>query len=224
LDQPTLAKTELGRIGGPEQPFADVLFMNFEQIAQDLYVAQQINDETLVWVTETFPARIAEFDEVRDQVLQFWKMNKARELAMADAKSMAGKVAAGQALKEIFPSATETGAFTWFTMDFMRGGVNLTPVRGTERIGEEFMEVATSLPVSQVGTAFNSDRSMVYLVQKTADGGVPDAELVSQFFRSVDSFRDYPFQVGVLSRQREFLAGTKFIENLRDEYNVNFLD
>jgi hypothetical protein len=223
MDQVTLAKTELGRTGAPNQTYAEALFLNFDQVAETPYTPQRINDQTLVWVTETFRARVGTFDEVRDRVVTFWKRNKARELALADAEAKSKQVTAEQRLKDVFPAAQETGAFSWYTLDFARGGVALSNVRGAERIGEEFMEAAVGLDVGQTGTAFNADRSIAYVIQKTANAGSSDDEIREQFFTSLGSFRDYPFQVGAILRQREFQAGSRFLENLRDEYEVNFL-
>ncbi len=224
LDQVTLSKTALGNIGGPEASFANQLFSDFERISQDPYAGQQINENILIWVTESYPARAGEFDEVRELVVDYWKMGKARELALADAKAKAALVGEGQTLKAVHPAAVETGAFSWFTSDMFSQGMRISRVTGTESAGEEFMETVTALEVGKVGTAFNADRSRVYVIQKTANAGESQDELIQRFLTSVGSFRDYPFQVRSVLQQREFQAGTKFIENLRDEYQVNFVE
>jgi len=220
VDQPTLAKTPLGQT----QNFAGMLFGEFDRRSQDVYVAERVGEDTLVWVTEAFNARSATFDEVRDQVVEFWKRNQARELALADAKAKAGQVAAGQMLKDVFPAATETGAFSWYTNDRFSQNLRVSEVRGTQRVGDDFMEVVTYLAVGATATAFNADRSQVYVVQKTANAGETHEELVQRFLTSSGSFNDYPFQVRSVLQMRGFDAGTKFIEGLRDEYQVNFLE
>lgn len=224
VDQATLAKTNLGRIGGPENSFASQLFGNFDRLSQDTFAPLQVDGGTLVWITEAFPARAGDFDELKEQVIQFWKMQKARDLALADAKSKASEVKEGQKLKDVFPTAADTGAFSWLTSDMFGQGLRISGVMGTEGVGEEFMEAVSGLEVGKTTTAFNADRSRAYVIYKTANAGQPDDELITQFLTSVGSFRDYPFQIRAVLQQREFQAGTKFIENLRDEYKVNFIE
>ncbi|MBL8890346.1 MAG: hypothetical protein JNL67_10235 [Planctomycetaceae bacterium] len=224
VDQATLAKTNLGSIGGPENSFANQLFGSFDRLSQDPFAPLQVDGGTLVWITEAFPARAGDFDELKEQVVQYWKMQKARELALADAKAKAGEVKEGQKLKDVFSAAVDTGAFSWLTSDMFGQGLRISPVTGTDRVGEEFMETVSGLEVGKTTTAFNGDRSRVYVIYKTANAGQTDEELINQFLTSVGSFRDYPFQVRSVLQQREFQAGTKFVENVRDEYKVNFIE
>ncbi|MDP1562461.1 MAG: hypothetical protein Q8M16_13870 [Pirellulaceae bacterium] len=224
VDQATLLKTQLGNIGGQDAKFANLLFGDFDRISQDPFAGQQIDENTLIWITESYPARAGNFDEVRELVVEYWKMGQARELAMADAKAIAAQVGEGQALKAVHSAAVETGAFSWLTSDMFSQGLRISRVTGAESVGEEFMETVTGLDVGKTGTAFNADRTRVYVIQKTANAGATQDELIERFLTSVGSFRDYPFQVRSVLQQREFLAGTKFIENLRDEYQVNFVE
>jgi hypothetical protein len=127
-------------------------------------------------------------------------------------------------LKDVFPTATETGAFSWYTNDRFSQNLRVSEVRGTQRVGDDFMEAVTYLEVGAIGTAFNADRSQVYVIQKTANAGETQDELVQRFLTSSGSFSDYPFQVRSVLQMRGFDAGTKFIESLRDEYQVNFLE
>lgn len=230
IDQATFQKTQLGSMGDPNASFANQLFGDFDRVSQDPYASielgspQRLGAEALVWVTEAFPARAAQFDEVRDQVIEYWKMGKARDLALADAKAKAAQIAEGQKLKDVHPTAVETGSFSWLTSDMFGQGLRISNVVGTDSIGEEFMETVTNLDAGKTGTAFNADRSRVYVVQKIANAGETQEELIKRFLTDVGSFRDYPFQVRSVLQQREFQAGTKFIENLRDEYQVNFVE
>lgn len=224
VDQATLGKTNLGSIGGPENSVANQLFGNFDRLSQDTYAPMQVDGGTLVWIVDAYPARAGDFDELKEQVVQYWKMQKARDLALADAKSKASEVKEGQKLKDVLPAAVDTGAFSWLTSDMFGQGLRISRVTGAEVVGEDFMEAVSGLEVGKTTTAFNADRSRAYVIYKTANAGQTDDELITQFLTSVGSFRDYPFQVRSVLQQREFQAGTKFIENLRDEYKVNFVE
>jgi len=86
------------------------------------------------------------------------------------------------------------------------------------------MQVTTQLEVGQTGVAFNEDRSIVYVVQKTANAGNTNEAVVEQFMTSVGSLKSFPFQANVLQNQRQRQVFGTFYRNLYDEYQVKFLE
>ena len=71
------------------------------------------------WLAEKAVARIPELKEVKDDVILYWKQQKALKAAMADAESIAREIndSNQQTLVGKFPEkAVSTGEFTWFSM------------------------------------------------------------------------------------------------------------
>ena len=122
-------------------------------------VIDSLGDRFLVWRTEKLPAQTPKLENIRDQVIQEWKLTKARELAGERAKEMAKKgTEQGGALSKVFPKTetdtetnlektnleknspevTDSGSFTWVTTGLGSQGVRLSEVDGVAGAGHDF--------------------------------------------------------------------------------------
>ncbi len=223
MDQKMFSQTQMGKISNGQGNLAQMLFSNFGEVSA--FEPQNITDDVMFWVSEKFSAQVPTFDQVKDEIVEYWKMNQAVEMALADAKAKAKTaVQAGKPLKESFEKATETGSFTWLTNDFMTRSIRFSNVVGVLNPGEDFMWEAFALQTQQAAAALNADRTVAYVIYKTADAGQSADKLQQDFLASMATFKDYPFQVASVYREREFQAGIKFIQGIREEYDVKFLE
>ncbi|QDU90870.1 hypothetical protein Pla175_42830 [Pirellulimonas nuda] len=120
--------------------------------------------------------KVPELDEVRDRVVQEWKLSKAADLALAEAKKLAGDASpSGVPLVEFFANEPEikvetSEPFTWLELGYvdpMSGNavVRLSQPKPLEGVGPDFMEAVAGLEVGETTAALNHDRSIAYVVR-----------------------------------------------------------
>jgi hypothetical protein len=161
----------------------DVLYNPFiveTPLDQNRYAAWKIDDR---------PGRVPEFEEVRDQVLQAWRIRQARPEAEERARDLAKSVSADQSLADALEGKTIAGAesgpplrvqqtesFSWLRRlsapqdnPFAPPVIEMSTISAVENAGEDFMRVVfEELEVGQTGVAPNADRSAYYVVQVKA--------------------------------------------------------
>ena len=150
-------------------PVSQLVFNTFEDVR--LYDTQTVNDWTsqsiyLFWLSEKAETRIPSFEESKPQIEKFWRQNKARALALADAEKIKGEMdqALGKKLSEVKEGERvfQTGGFTWFSS--IGRTIYSNPIN-VENAGEDFMEAAFSLEKLQSGIATNMSKDVVYVIQ-----------------------------------------------------------
>ncbi len=132
----------------------------------------------LWWRVDYKDAYVPEFDKVKIQVLEVWKMVEARKLAKAQAKEYADEANKKKArLDEAFAAApnvhvSTVGPFTWMSAP----AVALDPtqpsppprvseVTGVDKAGEEFMRTVFRLEPGSSGFAMNQPETIAYVIQ-----------------------------------------------------------
>jgi hypothetical protein len=140
------------------------------------------------WKIADTPARVPEFKEVKSEVGEAWKFDKARLLAQQRAEQLADLARkSGKPLGEALAGQTVTGAadaevltvkqtpkFSWlsvprnvpfqFNQSFFMPQISL--VDGVKQPGNDFMEIVfEQLGPGEIGVAPNQPRSEFYVVQ-----------------------------------------------------------
>jgi hypothetical protein len=156
-------------------PLVDFAFTE----ALPLYKAESVQDNDnnayLFWKTTDERAFVPPLDQIRPQVVQAWKMIKARQLARDRAKEYAAQARAlKKPLKELFANqanlkTADTGLFSWLTLGNVPAGAGgeprLSEVEGVDRPGTAFMEAVFDLEAGGIGVAANEPQDQVYVVR-----------------------------------------------------------
>jgi hypothetical protein len=159
-------------------------------------------DRYLFWKTKETKDRVPEFSEegVQKDVARWWRIVKARELAIKKAKELADE--AGKtttALKEqtfvgwTDASVVTAGPFSWLTFGHVAAGsapgaARLSNVEGVDMAGEDFMKTVFGLEPGQVGAAMNAPQTVAYVIQ-LSELSPPQEMLWRQFEK--ESFSKY---------------------------------
>jgi hypothetical protein len=135
------------------------------------------NASFLWWRVDYKDAYVPEFDKVKSQVLEGWKMVKARDLARAQAKEYADE-ANKQKMKldEAFKfqpnvHVSTIGPFTWMSNPAVArdptqpSPPRLTNLSGVDKAGEDFMRTVFRLEPGSTGVAMNQPETIVYVIQ-----------------------------------------------------------
>ena len=158
--------------------------------------------EYIWWLTEKKEPRVRTFAEAEEDVRAYWQFQKARELAVADAKKIAAVISSkdiplheSEFGKE--GQCTVTGKFAWRMLDSRYGFPN-----GVESPGEEFMSTAFGLDSKETGFALNAPEGVVYVIQKSGDVDHPVRELYTELNTDWKRFLVFPQPVTrVIDRQ-----------------------
>ena len=155
----------------------------------------------LFWKTEETKDRVPKFDDpgVREQVLQAWKLIRARPLGLKAAESLAAEARkAKKSLKQAFAGRPDLQVvmpppFSWITFGNVPLGsapnaARISEVSGVDYAGEEFMQTVFHLEPGQIGVALNAPQNVAYVIQLTDLSPSHDV-LWKQF--EVDDFSKY---------------------------------
>jgi hypothetical protein len=183
-------------------------------------------DRYLLWKTQETKERIPEFNDegVQKEVLHVWRMVKARELALKEARALAEKASkAEKPLKEALADQPDLnviapGPFSWVTFGHVPAGsapgaARLSSVEGVDMAGEEFMKIVFSLESGQVGAALNAPQTVAYVIRLN-DLTPPHEMLWRQFEK--ENFRKYASVAGPDQEKmkKAWLQGIKKAANL----------
>lgn len=172
----------------------------------------------LFWKTEEQAAFVPELEDIRGEVADAWKRQKARLLAEDAAAKLSKQVSAGSAPWETALSTAEkaliveTEPFSWmsrfgeFTMT--------TNVPKLDAVGPQFMERVFATPAGQVSVAPNSNQS-VYYVARVVEFGPPEDELQMRF--NADSLKSGPLGI---AREESDRMVIDWYQNLEQELGV----
>ncbi|MDO4551894.1 MAG: hypothetical protein Q4C96_11690, partial [Planctomycetia bacterium] len=116
--------------------------------------------------------------DLREKVLQAWKLEKARPLAEAEAKKIAAENGNANFLTKYGDALITTGPFTWFTYSQVESesmiNQNVMPYLSTvtnidtptqKRVNEDFMKTVFSLKGTECGVSSDISKSVFYVVQ-----------------------------------------------------------
>lgn len=195
VDFPTLAKntgidsgkTELvSRIDLDKQiEFGEPTFLSeirFSDAVFSIQGAYQIGEwknadgsEFLFWKTEDQPAFTPTFEQAKEDVETYWKLDQARAPALAAAEKLAEEARESkESLQESWsPEKTvfRTGSFSWTKSDPLKSLLNrredreISDVSGVTDPGDEFMKAVFDLDPGEVGVAPNRSKTIYYVIR-----------------------------------------------------------
>jgi hypothetical protein len=133
----------------------------------------------LFWKSEDKKEYVPRFDDkgMHEEVLLSWKMIKARDLAKKAAETLAEEAnKTGKSLKKAFVNRMDLRVvlppkFSWMTVTNValtsrqRPQARISPVAGVEMAQDEFMSTVFGLQPGQAGVAFNSPKTVIYVVR-----------------------------------------------------------
>lgn len=211
----------------PEQQTPSERPRHFVEIAygvlplfQSAIVKDLAGNRYLVWKTDEKEAYVPELADVRDEVVQSWKMIQARDLAKKRAAALADEARkADKPLEEVFSGqaglkVTATPAFSWLTRG-VTGGLEsqaptrLSEVEGVQDAGPDFMRETFNLGVGETGQAMNQPQTICYVIRVVSLE--PSREVLRNLFM-VDAYTTYE-SASVEDRREVVNAWIKGIEN-----------
>ena len=192
-----------------------------------LYTPQEANSvlpdiSYIFFRTDEQKAADVTFDEVKQQIVEAWKKQKAYELALADAQKLADKAKGAKALRDIVgdPANVITPPpFSWMTtgslaMGFGEPGISRVP--NIDYAGNEFMKVVFGLKADETGATPNEPHTQVYVVRLV--GQEPSDEILRQQFLDTG----LNFQVlGVAQRERQRI-NIEWYRELEKQYQLTW--
>ncbi len=184
------------------------------------------NNFYLFWKTSEEPAYVPPLDEIRSEVVQAWKLNKARELAKKRGGEYAEQARTQKkSLAELFGSqpnmkVSEPVPFSWLTLGnvpLQQGAEpRLSEVDGVDQAGPDFMRMVFGLSAGGVGVAFNQPKDIVYVVR--AIEFEPSEEQLRDEFA-----RENPMRYLSAAREDQRAIYRNWIEDLKSDADVRWL-
>jgi len=184
------------------------------------------NNFYLFWKTSEEPAYVPPLDEIRSEVVQAWKLNKARELAKKRGEEYAEQARTQKkSLAELFGSqpnmkVSEPAPFSWLTLGnvpLQQGAEpRLSEVDGVDQAGPDFMRMVFGLSAGGVGIAFNQPQDIVYVVR--AIEFEPSEEQLRDEFA-----RENPMRYLSAAREDQRAIYRHWIEDLKTDADVRWL-
>mgnify|MGYP000713562017 CR=1 FL=1 len=205
--------------------FADLAFGVDEPLYRPQEVPSVEADVSYIFfrTAEEKPADVT-LQEVRPQVIAFWKKRRALELAKAEARKLIDKLAAqgaGAGLASVVPDPSRvvvTPPFSWMTTPHFGFGMpELSPVPGIDLAGQEFMQSVFALQPGQAGLAPNQPRTKVYVVRVL--GQEPDEETLRQRFLE-SGYNNFVLMLAQLEARQ---AAVNWYRGLEQQYQVKWL-
>lgn len=216
---------------------AGFYLMDFHQL--DYYVGRTFQslqieeagfepDQYVVWTIDKAEVKVRSFQDARDDVIAFWKQQKAKERVLERAQAIAKEAAEAKSLRDRYSDeVVSTGGFTWLNQ-FTQG---FSPVNGVAKPSEEFMATAFALGVNETGIAANADHTAVYVIMKTADDPRNETEMRESFFRTYAQMNarlkmDFPSSIPLLPEHQRDLQDVliDLDDYLTQKYTVRWLN
>ena len=213
----------------PEEIVARAMFDGSCSLHEPFLAKDLAGNWYLVVKTEEEPERVPPLEEIRDDVVDAWKLRKGAQLALAEAEQLAkGAKASGESL-DIFlagkPYETETtDLFSWLDfgttpleyLQYNPRRPQISDAPPLESVGPKFMEKAFDLQPQQVATVLNHDQSSAYII-RVAKHEKPEEELRRQFLAETNSsVAGY-----IMSQMRFEEARQGLISQLMSQANLN---
>ncbi|MCC6512307.1 MAG: hypothetical protein IT423_24630, partial [Pirellulaceae bacterium] len=179
--------------------------------------------EFVSWKTEDVQAYTPALTDVRDEVIDAWKTQKARELAREEAEKLADKLrkVTEEPWKSVLDTQQQTllinpAPFTWMSPPReMFAPAQITFVQGLDSVGSEFMQRVFNAPAGQVVVAPNQGLTTYYLVRLLEL--TPNNEELRQNF---EVSRGRARQLAFPERERMF---SEWYQNIESKLNVQWL-
>ncbi|MFV2066819.1 MAG: hypothetical protein ACC645_07530, partial [Pirellulales bacterium] len=191
-----LNQMELGRsvVRAEGQPLATQAFTVLDEY-QPVETEDFQGNRYLAWKIVETSERVHVLDEIRDKVVEAWKMTRARTMARKAADELAEKAKTKKGpLGDLFKDdparkVIESDPFSWYTLGAVPGGrdvrVRISAVFGVDGAGPEFMRTVFSLDAGGVAVATNHAQTIVYVV-RLASQAESDEALHARFLKEAN--------------------------------------
>jgi hypothetical protein len=171
----------------------------------------------LWWPVEIKEMEILTFAEAKDDVIAFWKLGKARELAREDAIRIAGELnGSGKKLMEYSEKAQNTGSFTWYIN-------GLVQPQGVTSPGEEFMNAAFGLEMDECDGALNETGDFAYVIQKVFEDSRSDEDIQESLLSNWSRFQMVPPNVARTNQQETSALRTETQRSISKQMGVDWV-
>lgn len=224
-DEYTLGKSMVGQ-GRSQRDLVAVTAYSSLPIFQMQESHDAQGDMYLFWKTEEKDAYAPTFEEVRGDVLDAWKREEARKLAVAEAEKLAEQARQSKkSLREAFADradlpVTAPPPFTWKWGGFMLGSqeipVRMSNVEGVPDAGDAFMRAVYGLDIGEVGVALDATKSTAYLIR--LENSTPDLNVLHTMFLGAP-YSDYARAGMDAAQQRQM----NWRQELDTQADVNWL-
>jgi hypothetical protein len=199
-----LRKTPVGASGDIDRQ-SELYRILFGSEELDLYepiITQDVDgNRYLAMAISDTPGRVPELAEVRKEVVDAWKRQKAADIALKHAEELAKKAQDSKSpLPEFFAGdqsmeVIRTDPFSRYTggeIGIVEGEYQQQPFRlsepdGIVAAGPEFMDKVFALKDGEVGAALNHDKSLAYVV-RIAEHQLPEDELRTTYLAEANTW------------------------------------
>ena len=207
VDFPTFNETELGQ-SFSEIPRSQFNFQNFPTVAQTLFQnfrsTKQYQAKTtllrdyIYWIAEKENQHVPTLEEAREDIKEYWKWDKAVDLARAEAKSKLEE-------SDFSETAFESQPFSWLSVgagSLGAGGGQLSlstvnyldgeELKELDTLGNEFMRTVFGLEIEGEGQPIDALRENVFavrVVDKVTDNSLAEMTVKNATAPSPDDRR-----------------------------------
>ena len=207
VDFPTFNETELGQ-SFSEIPRSQFNFQNFPTVAQTLFQnfrsTKQYQAKTtllrdyIYWISEKENQHVPTLEEAREDIKEYWKWDKAVDLARAEAKSKLEE-------SDFSETAFESQPFSWLSVgagSLGAGGGQLSlstvnyldgeELKELDTLGNEFMRTVFGLEIEGEGQPIDALRENVFavrVVDKVTDNSLAEMTVKNATAPSPDARR-----------------------------------
>ncbi len=182
-----------------------------------------LGNRYVVWKTSESAEKVPSLNEVREDVVRAWKMQRSRELARNKANELAEQARqAGKPLGDVFTETdgyqiTRSDPFSWLTLGAVPGGrdvrLRLSEIYGVSQAGPAFMQTVFPLSKAEVAVAMNHPEDTAYVVQ------LVERERSREALRE-DFMKEAEVYVPVVQRQNRLAAMAGLVSHLSEAYDV----
>jgi hypothetical protein len=176
----------------------------------------------LFWVVEKQDQQIPKMEDVKDNIIKFWKRQKAFEAAKIDAEKIAEKAnAEKKSLLDTYgEKAVRTGEFSWFST---AGQFGISDVIGVDGPGESFMKKAFSLNEGEAGAAPNMNRDVIYVIRITNKKKTSPEDVNRTFIEKVAQAQDIPLEVQTVTGSYVNRLSLDWQQDFREEFEIRWV-
>lgn len=218
LTQRELADTFVGKAIDVQTKSKLVIQAAFDdlQLYEPMLATDLDGNLFLVTKVEDVPEMIPAFDDVKDEVLQAWKLREASQLALKKAEEFAAEAQKkGDTLSTFFIGkpyeVTTTDLFSWLSFGTtpaeMQRGARLGDAPPLSAVGPDFMTKAFELKDDEVAALLNYDQTNAYIFRVDRRESTPE-ELKALFLKEANSWYGGRVMMGARwqYQQRQLIA------------------
>ncbi len=206
-----LRKTPVGESIDPEAraQLSQILFGSKDlEMFQPILTVDLLGNRYLSMKTGDTPRRVPTLAEVRDQVVQAWKLRKAAEAALKHAEELTKKIGdSGTSLSDYFADDKSVEVVRTDPFSRLTGGevsritgqqhpLRLSEPDGVVAAGPEFMANVFELEDGKPGATLNHDKSIAYVV-RVADHQLSPEALRTAYLAEANTWPALGSMIGV---------------------------